>query len=305
MAQIGVSLQETEMSFSVTNHQLNLEYNGNSLPTLFAQKRNLFRPSFYGLIGDILRFNKAAKKRLASKDETGGTLNEYLDDMNMGKLFRDNYLLPMIAAIWSCSVRQAGQFPLNLLLRFLDNHGLLSISNRPQWYVLKGGSHAYIPALTAPFKDSLHLNSPVTKVCRQQDSSSIDVITNHGVQSFDHVVMACHSDQALKILEQPTSAEQQVLGDIRYQMNEVILHSDTRVMPKRQLAWASWNFLAARSNDDALPCVTYSMNILQGIKSAQPLLVSLNAGEKITEHKIIQRFQYAHPIFSNEAVLAQ
>ena len=304
MEKIGVALQDTEMSFSVTNHQLNLEYNGHSLTTLFAQKRNLLRPSFYRLISDILRFNKAAKKQLAAADETGRTLNEYLDAMNMGELFRDNYLLPMVAAIWSCSVRQAGQFPLNLLLRFFDNHGLLSVSNRPQWHVLKGGSHAYIPALTSPFKDSLNLSTPVINVRRQQDKS-VEVITEKGAQSFDHVIMACHSDQALKLLEQPTNAEQQVLGDIHYQVNDVILHSDIQVMPKRQAAWASWNFLAAQANDDALPCVTYSMNILQGISSAEPLLVSLNASNKIAERKIIQRFEYAHPIFSKKSALAQ
>lgn len=304
MKQIGVQLQETEMSFSVNNPQLNLEYNGHSLSTLFAQKRNLFRPSFYALLSDILRFNKEAKSLLASEKNTDGTLDKYLNSMGLSDLFRDNYLLPMVAAIWSCSVKQAGQFPLKLLLRFFQNHGLLDVSGRPQWYVLKGGSHAYIPALTAPLADHIRLNCPVLSVTRL-GSGQVNVQTANNTETFDQVIMACHSDQALKLLGEPTVAEQQVLGGLKYQQNDVVLHYDAGLMPSRKAAWASWNFLARQADDEALPCVTYSMNILQNITSSKPLLVSLNAGDKIAGNKVIQRFQYAHPVFDADTVASQ
>jgi hypothetical protein len=306
MARLGIELQPTEMSFSVTNPALDLEYNGHSLNSLFAQRLNLLRPSFYRLLSDIMRFNKAAKALLAEDAETEGSLNEYLESMKFGALFRDNYLLPMVAAIWSCSIRQAGEFPLKLLLRFFNNHGLLDISGRPQWYVLKGGSHSYIPALTRPFSANIRLNCPVQAVSRKPEQTSPVQITNaQGTESFDHVIMACHSDQALALLEQPTTAEQQVLGSLRYQMNEVVLHQDSGLMPKRQGAWASWNFSASQPNDTHLPCVTYCMNILQGIRSSPPLLVTLNANDKIAEDKIIQRFRYAHPVYDQKTVMAQ
>lgn len=306
MDQLDVQLQASQMSFSVTNPALNLEYNGHNLSTLFAQKRNFLRPSFYRLIKDILRFNKDAKALLVSHQDNFDTLNEYLDNMDLGKLFRDNYLLPMVAAIWSCSVRQAGEFPLKLLLQFFDNHGLLSVSNRPQWFVLKGGSHAYIPALTKPFADTIRLNCPVLKISRDEDDgSSVQVTTKQGTEQFDHVIVACHSDQALALLAQPSSRENEILGAMKYQMNNVLLHTDRRLMPKRQRAWASWNFLAANPGDESLPCLTYSMNILQQLDSPQPILVSLNANHRVAEDKIIQRFQYAHPVFNKHSVEAQ
>lgn len=306
MDQIGIKLQDTEMSFSVTNKSLNLEYNGHNIHTLFAQKRNLLRPSFYVLLNDILRFNKAAKALLAEGNVSGHTLNGFLISMRLSNLFRDNYLLPMVAAIWSCSVKQAGEFPLKLLLRFFHNHGLLDINNRPQWHVLKGGSHAYIPVLTARFADNIRLNTPVLRVTRAlHETDQVEVTTDQGIEQFDHVILACHSDQALELLSEPSGAERQVLGELKYQMNDVVLHTDKRLMPTRKAAWASWNFLASRPDDEALPCVTYSMNILQGIESRKPLLVSLNAGDKISEANVIQRFKYAHPIYTSDTVKAQ
>jgi len=221
-------------------------------------------------------------------------------------MLRDNYLLPMVAAIWSCSVEQAGEFPLDFFLRFFLNHGLLDVKNRPQWYVLEGGSHSYIQPLTAPFAGSMHLNSPVTRVKRVEGGAQ--VVLQDGTQYFDQVVMACHSDQALALLDDPSEVEQAVLSEMQYQNNEVTLHWDASLMPVRKKAWASWNFLAAQADADRLPVVTYCMNILQGIGSIEDpraLLVSLNANHLIDPGKIIGQYRYAHPVYSLASSAAQ
>lgn len=304
--QLGVALRPTEMSFSVLNPVSGLEYNGHNLDTLFAQRGNLLSPRFIRFVLDILRFNKAAKAQLSAPDRSAITLDEFLAQLDLSPMLRDNYLLPMVAAIWSCSVRQAGQFPLDFFLKFFLNHGLLDVKNRPQWYVLEGGSHSYIKPLTASFEDSLLLESPVTAVVRQEKQVEVEV---NGVRhAFDQVVMACHSDQALALLQQPSTREQEVLGQLAYQDNDVTLHSDTSLMPVRKKAWASWNFLAGQTDSDRLPVVTYSMNILQGIGSIHdqhPLLVSLNANDLIDPARVIQRFRYAHPVYSVASARAQ
>lgn len=304
--QLGVALRPTEMSFSVLNPVSGLEYNGHNLDTLFAQRGNLLSPRFIRFVLDILRFNKAAKAQLSAPDRSAITLDEFLAQLELSPMLRDNYLLPMVAAIWSCSVRQAGQFPLDFFLKFFLNHGLLDVKNRPQWYVLEGGSHSYIKPLTASFEDSLLLESPVTAVVRQEKQVEVEV---NGVRhAFDQVVMACHSDQALALLQQPSTREQEVLGQLAYQDNDVTLHSDTSLMPVRKKAWASWNFLAGQTDSDRLPVVTYSMNILQGIGSIHdqhPLLVSLNANDLIDPARVIQRFRYAHPVYSVASARAQ
>jgi predicted NAD/FAD-binding protein len=212
----------------------------------------------------------------------------------------------MVAAIWSCSVKQAGEFPLTFFLRFFLNHGLLDVKNRPQWYVLTGGSHSYIEPMIREFKDKIHINSPVTRIRRSPHG--VDLQVGDSTQEFDQVIVACHSDQALSLLDRPTAAEQQILSRIPYQENDVVVHSDTEFMPVRKNAWASWNFLAAQPDSDQLPIVTYSMNILQGIGSIHdkdPLLVTLNANEMINEEKIICKFRYSHPVYSTESSHAQ
>ena len=303
MAQLGVSLQETEMSFSVRNDAENLEYNGHNLNTLFAQRINLIRPKFIRLVSDILKFNKASKLAIASSDVVDVTLDEFLQAQGLGRGLRESYLLPMVAAIWSCSVAQAGQFPLSFFLRFFLNHGLLDVKNRPQWYVLKGGSRSYIKPMTARFGDRIRLNAPVHSVTRNDDS--ITITSAIGAEHFDEVILACHSDEALTLLQDASNLEQDILGTMGYQENSVILHTDDSFMPSRKLAWASWNFLAGEGGDQDLPLVTYCMNILQGLNSPEPFLVSLNARHKINPEKTLREFTYAHPIYSAASSVAQ
>ncbi|CAM9853548.1 unnamed protein product [Discosporangium mesarthrocarpum] len=303
MDKLGVQLQPTEMSFSVRNDADALEYNGHNLNTLFCQRRNLLRPSFIRFVRDILTFNKLAKQALEEDRVGDQTLDDFISNAGLGPMLRDNYLLPMVAAIWSCSVRQAGGFPLRFFLQFFLNHGLLDVRNRPQWYVLKGGSHAYIEPMTRGFRDRIHLSTPVQAVRRHE--TGIEVNTAAGSTNFDQVVMACHSDQALSLLADATSLETQILGDIGYQDNDVILHRDASIMPSRSLAWASWNFLAGEGNEASAPVVTYSMNILQGLPRDDTFLVTLNAADKIDPDKIIQRFNYAHPVYSTASQRAQ
>ncbi len=303
MDQLGVAVKPTEMSFSIRNEALNLEYNGHNLNTLFAQRLNLLRPSFYRLVLDILRFNEASKATLAANAAQDITLNEFITRLGLSLQFRDNYVLPMVAAIWSCSVKQASEFPLAFFLRFFQHHGLLDVKNRPQWYVLEGGSHAYIEPITAPFRDRIHLSSPVTSVRRLQQGVELSI--KGEAQRFDQVIMACHSDQALQLLADPSAAESAILGDLDYQANDVILHTDATIMPNKSLAWASWNFLADKTAHNAPPIVTYCMNILQGIHTTRPFLVSLNARHRIAPHKILQEFTYHHPVYSLESMTAQ
>ncbi len=303
MDRLGVPLQPTEMSFSVRNDSENLEYNGHNLNTLFAQRTNLLRPRFLRLVSDILTFNKASKAAIAQQQIEDITLDEFLAQQNLSDTLRLNYLLPMVAAIWSCSVQQAGQFPLAFFLRFFLNHGLLDIKDRPQWYVLEGGSHAYIAPMTDSFRDRIRLNAPVRAVTRNE--ASVSLKTDAGTETFDQVIFACHSDQALALLQDASVQENEVLGAIAYQDNSVILHTDVGLMPKRKLAWASWNFLAGETATHELPLVTYSMNILQGVQSPEPFLVSLNAKHEINPDKILQEFVYAHPVYSTASNAAQ
>jgi len=300
---LGVELQPSEMSFSVRNDDAKLEYNGHNLNTLFCQRRNLLRPAFIGFVRDILRFNKLAKQALAEDRVGDRTLDDFLADTGFGPMLRDNYLLPMVAAIWSCSVKQAGGFPLRFFLQFFLNHGLLDVRDRPQWYVLKGGSHAYINPMTQGFRDRIHLSTPVQSVRRHE--AGVEISTASGKTDFDQVVMACHSDQALALLSDATELETGILGDLGYQDNDVILHRDKSIMPSRPLAWASWNFLAGNSGEASAPVVTYCMNILQGLPNNDTFLVTLNAADKIDPDKIIQRFTYAHPVYSTASQRAQ
>ena len=272
---------------------------------LFAQRRNVLRPKFIGMVRDIMTFNRLAKQTLEQDSAAGMTLDDFIRKLGLGDWLRNNYVLPMVAAIWSCSTQQAGHFPLQFFLRFFNHHGLLDIKNRPQWYVLKGGSHAYIEPLTKPFRDNIQLNTPVHRVTRNE--GSVTITTAQGARDFDQVVFACHSDQALALLDDPTTAEIQVLGNLAYQANDVVLHTDVRLMPARQRAWAAWNFYLDHTDGeaDALPVVTYNMNILQGLVSSQPLLVTLNASHLIDPGKIIRSFNYAHPVYSAESSRAQ
>ena len=303
LAQLGVASKETEMSFSVNQPSSGLEYNGHSINSLFAQRRNLVSPGFIGMVRDILRFNREALQDLESgRIDADMTLGAYLAQRGYGQRFTDHYIVPMGAAIWSMSLEDMLAFPLAFFVRFFKNHGLLSVNDRPQWRVITGGSSAYIEPLIAPFKHAIRLTCPVQQIRR--DAQGVTVISAQGEERFDKVILACHSDQALRLLAEPSAAEQSILGAIGYAENDVVLHTDTRLLPRRKLAWASWNYrLDGTSGRPA--AVTYNMNILQGINSATTFCVSLNQTEAIDPKQILARFNYAHPQFSLAAAQAQ
>ncbi|KJY81138.1 NAD(P)/FAD-dependent oxidoreductase [Vibrio nigripulchritudo] len=305
MNEIGVTGTPTQMSFSVSNQSNGLEYNGHTLSTLFAQKRNFLNPKFYHFIYEILRFNKLAKKAVDENDWVEQTLGDFLQQNRFSHYFTDNYILPMGAAIWSSTLADMRAFPLQFFLNFFLNHGLLDITDRPQWYVINGGSKAYIDPLTKGFKDNIRLNSPVESVERRH--GGVLIKSRHGMEHFDAVVFACHSDQALRLLSDPSQKEQSLLSDMQYQANEVVLHTDTRLLPEKRAAWASWNYLLSGEDgeEQSLPSLTYNMNILQHIESDETFCVSLNSSDKIDASKVIRQFTYHHPVFTKESHEAQ
>ncbi|MDG5899291.1 FAD-dependent oxidoreductase [Shewanella xiamenensis] len=303
LARLNVSILPTEMSFSVHNALTGLEYNGHHFASLFAQKRNLLNPRFWAFLNEIVRFNKSCKAIYQQDQYPDANLGDFLDRERFSAFFAEHYILPMGAAIWSSSIEDMRAFSLRFFIRFFEHHGLLNVTDRPQWYVLKGGSRSYIPELIAPFKDNLHLNSPVSAIERHDDCVKLQV--NGEWHVFDEVILACHSDQALGMLSDATSAEKAILGDLQYQNNEVVLHTDTRILPKRKAAWASWNYRL--DGDKKRPAsVTYNMNILQRLPSDAPTFcVTLNQSELIDESKILRRFNYAHPVFNERSLQAQ
>ena len=301
--QLGVASQPTEMSFSVHDPASGAEYNGNNLNSLFAQRSNLLRPAFWGMLRDILRFNREAQFDLAEQRIAADlTLGQYLQQRGYGQRFIDHYIVPMGAAIWSMSLADMLGFPLQFFVRFFKNHGLLSVSDRPQWRVISGGSRSYVAPLSAGFAEHIRLNCPVQRV--ERDAEGVTLHSAAGVERFDKVVFACHSDQALALLATPSAAERDILGALRYADNDVVLHTDTRLLPERPLAWASWNYrLGGPVSQPA--AVTYNMNILQGIRSATTFCVSLNQTDAIDPTRILGRYRYAHPQYSLDGLRAQ
>src|SRR5690606_2021163 len=241
LTRLGVASQPTEMSFSVHDPASGSEYNGNNLNSLFAQRSNLLRPAFWGMLRDILRFNRETLDDLAhNRIAPDTTLGEYLRQGSYGQRFIDHYIVPMGSAIWSMSLQDMLGFPLQFFVRFCKNHGLLSVSDRPQWRVISGGSRSYVAPLSAGFAEHIRLNCPVQRV--ERHAEGVTLHSAAGVERFDKVVFACHSDQALALLATPSAAERDILGALRYADNDVVLHTDTRLLPKRPLAWASWNY---------------------------------------------------------------
>ena len=303
LSQIGVDYKDTEMSFSVHNVQSQLEYNGNNLNSLFAQRSNIFRPSFWLLIREILRFNKVCKSLYEQDIDVNLTLGDLLEKEAFSDHFCQHYILPMGAAIWSTSLQEMRDFELKFFVRFFYNHGLLNISDRPQWHVIKGGSREYVKPLTEAFKDRIELNSQITSVTRSNDGVTLHF--NDGKsRDFDDVIFACHSDQALALLGDATTQEQSVLGSIPYSENEVVLHTDINLLPKRKLAWASWNY-RLDSNNPRPAAVTYNMNILQGLRSETTFCVTLNQTNQINPSKVLRKFIYHHPVFNKQSMHAQ
>ncbi len=263
------------------------------------------RPSFYRMIFDIIRFNKQATQfYLDHKDSDSVqlTLEQYLHENNYSKEFTEHYIMPMGAAIWSASRDEMKNFPLQFFVRFFHHHGMLTVNDRPQWRVIKGGSASYIPKLTENFKNRIHLNSPVQSVRREHDC--VEITTHEGIHKFEEVIFASHADEVRLMLQSPTPSEKSVLEGFSYRPNDVILHTDTSVLPQSQLGHASWNYFIPENPQDRV-AITYHMNILQGISSPETFLVSLNMDEFIQPEKIIKRIPYMHPVFNLEAIKSQ
>ncbi len=302
LKELDVEVQPSSMSFSVKNEKSGLEYNGTSLNSLFAQRSNLLKPSFYRMINDILRFNKNAVA-LLDTEEADKSLGDILQQGKYSKEFIEQYLLPMGAAVWSSHPKQMLKFPAGFFIRFFHNHGMLSVDDRPEWYVIKGGSREYVKKLTASFADKIHTNSPVKSIERHSDY--VDIQLHDGTkQVFDQVFIATHSDQALSLLSDASDLENQILGAIPYQENEAVLHTDDSVLPKRKLAWAAWNYHILPEAHDHV-ALTYNMNILQNLTTDSTLCVTLNNSQAIDPAKIIKKITYHHPVFTPDGVAAQ
>ena len=302
--QIGIDKQETEMSFSVENQFSGLEYNGHDLNSLFSQRRNIFNPKFWFLIKEIVRFNKIAKSYYGQEDKIGTeTLADFLAEQGFSDYFAEHYILPMTAAIWSTSLKEAGAFPFRFFVQFFYHHGLLNITDRPQWYVVPGGSRSYVERLVTKVQDNIRLNADIKSISRSEDEVTLTFNDGHS-ETFDEVVLACHSDQALTLLQDPTEKEQQVLEALPYSPNEVVLHLDTKMLPKKKLSWASWNYRLSGDNDKPA-AVTYNMNILMGLNSHHTFCVSLNQTKSIDKSKILASFNYHHPVINPDSYKAQ
>lgn len=298
---LGVTSQPSDMSFSVADALTGLEYNATTLDKLFCQRRNLVRPRFYRMVMDILRFYREAPALLNSSDDSL-TLGEYLQNKRYSSAFIDDHILPMGCALWSGPSEVVKQYPARYFVAFMANHQMLSIDNRPQWRTIAGGSSTYIQAFLRHFQGDLRLNACVQSVSRTPQSVSIK--TAAGEQQFDRVIFACHSDQALGLLQAPSNNEREILGAMTFQENEVVLHTDATLMPRHPKAWASWNALKLDQNQSRCT-VTYYMNLLQNLSAPEPLLVTLNCTDRIDPAKILQTRLYHHPVYTTESLAAQ
>lgn len=302
LTRLGVASQPSTMSFSLRCEDSGLEYNGTSINTLFAQRRNLIRPAFHRMWLDILRFNYQAS-RLLGQENHQVTLGEYLAASHYSTEFIEHYIVPMGAAIWSADPQRLRGFPLHFFLRFFHNHGMLSVNQRPQWRVISGGSQQYVKALTRSYADRIRLKCPVQLISRACDHV---VVKPRGgePERFDHVILATHSDQALALLSDPTEMERDILSALPYQENAAILHTDASMLPRQRRAWASWNYHRRRKEQESV-AVTYNLNMLQSLTSSSPFCVTLNHVEAVDPTKIIQRFTYHHPTYTPQAAVAQ
>ncbi|MEM1448625.1 MAG: FAD-dependent oxidoreductase [Planctomycetota bacterium] len=305
--ELGVGWKTSDMSFSARIEAANVEYNGTSVAALFAQRSNAFRPRFWSMIRGILRFYREAPELLElDASEVGPTLGEYLERCGYSRAFIEWHMIPMACAVWSGVPAEILDFPARTLVRFFANHGFMQVDDRPPWLTVEGGSRAYARALMAPLMDRVHLSSPVRRV-DARGAGEVDVTTDAGTERFDRAVLACHSDQALAMLADPTDVESEVLGAIRYQPNEVVLHTDASLMPRRKAAWAAWNVHVPR---DAAATgepvrVTYWMNQLQGIEGPDDLFVTLNCSDRIAADSVLRTTSFSHPVYDAACVRAQ
>jgi len=308
--QLHVQTSASDMSFSVQTPGAAggraMEWSGSNLNTVFAQRSNLFNPAFLGMLRDVLRFNALANALADRRADHAlmQPLGAFLKEHAFGQAFRDWYLLPMLGCIWSCPTDQMLQFPVATMVRFCHNHGLIQVVNRPQWFTVTGGAKHYVEKLLQHIPHT-HLQTPVERI--ERDAHGARVFTAMGSENFDAVVLACHSDQALALLAQPTSQEQTLLGAIRYHPNRAVLHTDTSVMPKKKLAWAAWNYERAPNTglESSRVCLHYWINRLQPLPFLQDVIVSLNPLSAIDPSKVLGAYDYAHPVFDLAAIQAQ
>ena len=299
---LGVATKASDMSFSVSDDVSGVEWRGTSLTTLFAQRRNALRPTFLRMLADVVRFNRTARALLTEEHPTHRSLAEMLAEGRWSSRFVEWYLIPMGSSIWSADPSTFLDMPAVTFARFFDNHGLLDYGDQPSWRTVDGGSRRYVEAILAPLGDAVRLSSPVAKVTRRDDG--VEIHTDMGPERFDHVVLATHSDQALRLLSDPSVPEREVLGAIRYQPNRATLHTDERLLPRSRRAWASWNYHRL-ADQPRLATLTYRMASLQGIESAHEILVTLNRDDAIRDDRVLARFDYAHPVFDVTAIAAQ
>ncbi|MEP6632623.1 MAG: FAD-dependent oxidoreductase [Luteimonas sp.] len=300
--QLSVATQPTTMGFSVQDARNGLEYNATNLGGLFAQPSNLASPRFWGMLRDLRRFYRDAPALLAQAWD-GPSLGDYVAQRGYGAMFVDDHLVPMASALWSSPARRILDFPAKYLLSFMQQHQMLQIEGRPEWRVVRGGSYRYVEALQARWRAEVRLATPVLRVTRRNDAG-VDVITAHGAETYDHVVLACHADDSLALIEQPTGDERAVLGAIEYQDNDVVLHTDPALLPRRKKAWAAWNaYIPAEQT--AACTVSYCMNLLQSLDAPKPLVVTLNRSADIAQQHVLATMRYRHPLYTHASVAAQ
>lgn len=298
---LDVATQPTTMSFALRNERSGLEYNATRLNTLFCQRRNLISPRFWGMVRDILRFYREAPA-LLDADDIGPDLGSYLSENRYSDAFRDDHLLPMASALWSSPSQQILNFPARYLVQFMANHCMLQTDDRPSWRVVEGGSNRYVQAWQTRCSAKVRLSEPVLSVSRSDQGAHLR--THAGEQQFDQVIFACHSDQALRMLSDPSNAEREILGAITFQHNDTVLHTDTSLLPRDRRAWAAWNALVL--DDERRQCtVTYDMNQLQGITAPEQFCVTLNCTDRIDPQRILKRMSYHHPVYTAASVAAQ
>lgn len=308
---LKVPTARTDMSFSVQVPRAGLwgralEWNGANLASVFAQKSNMLRPKFWGMLREVLRFNRLCTSIAAANEEQSlaQPLADFLSHHGFSSTFRDWYFLPMLGCIWSCPTDQMLRFPVATMIRFCHNHGLIQVSNRPQWWTVAGGARQYVQRIVETLKDA-RLNTPVQRI--ERDDAGVTIYSAQGSERFDAVILAVHSDQALRLLAQPSAQEQAVLGDIHYQPNVAVLHTDASVLPQQKAAWAAWNYERAASTkrESSHVCLHYWINQLQPLPFAQPVVVSLNPVREIDASKVLSIIDYEHPVFDMAAIRAQ
>ncbi|MGA2472925.1 MAG: FAD-dependent oxidoreductase [Acidimicrobiales bacterium] len=304
LAGLGVATHPSDMSFSLSDTRCGLEWRGTSLSTVFAQRRNAARPAFLAMLADVVRFNRLARRLLADPSAPSGSLADLLDGHRWSQGFLDWYLIPLGSAIWSADPETFTQIPARSFAEFFSRHGLLGPGDQPAWRTVTGGSTRYVQTILEPLRNRgrLHLGAAVSKVRRQSEGA--ELLLPEGPATFDHVVIATHSDQALALLGDPSREERAVLGAIRYQPNQATLHTDTTLLPANRRAWASWNYVRPEG-PARRATLTYYLNRLQGFDADRPVLVTLNRDDDIDPGEVVARFDYAHPVIDEAAVAAQ